>query len=143
MAYQQYKFSFYLNARHAITINGKLGAHHPHTWQIALYVLNVTDHFVMFNQVEKAVDNFMAHLQDQDLNQSEIFKNINPTLENMAELLFEKFQELLSELGWLAYTIEISETPTRSYILSLGDSDIEGLDEHEMRINRIIDRAFH
>lgn len=142
MAYQQYKFSFYLNARHAIYINGRLGEHHPHTWQISLYVIKVTQGFVMFNQVEKAVEEFMSQFQDHDLNETALFENINPTLENISELLFDKIQEILNELGWLAYTIEVSETPTRSYIISMGERNVEGLDEEEASINRILEESF-
>ena len=39
MRYQQYKFKFYMDARHAIYIGGKLGEVHPHTWEIALHVV--------------------------------------------------------------------------------------------------------
>ena len=36
MRYSQYRFSFYLNASHAIYINGELGDSHPHTWEIVI-----------------------------------------------------------------------------------------------------------
>lgn len=142
MAYQQYKFNFYLNARHAIYINGKQGQHHPHTWQISLYVVKVTDRFVMFNKVERAVEDLMAELQDIDINDHTMFANINPTLENITEVLFQNIQKKLSELGWLAYTMEVSETPTRSYIVSLGESDFQGVDDETLRVNRIIEKSF-
>lgn len=49
MRYQQYKFKFYMDARHAIYIGGKLGEVHPHTWEIVLHVVKerrILNHFI-------------------------------------------------------------------------------------------------
>lgn len=144
MAHRQYKFSFYLNANHAIYINGKQGQHHPHTWQISLYVVKITEAFVMFHQVERAVEEFFSQYQDQDINQCDPFQDVNPTLENMSEIFFERIQEVLNKLGWMAFTMEVSETPARSYILTLGENENSGLDkQQDEQIERIIERAFY
>ena len=45
MRYQQYKFKFYMDARHAIYIGGKLGEVHPHTWEIVLHVVKGKENF--------------------------------------------------------------------------------------------------
>ena len=48
MRYKQYKFKFYLNARHAIYRDGVMGQVHPHTWEITLNVIKGRDEFVEF-----------------------------------------------------------------------------------------------
>ena len=35
-----YHYKFYLNANHAIYLNGQLGQIHPHTWEFSFEVIN-------------------------------------------------------------------------------------------------------
>lgn len=46
MRFRQYKFKFYLNARHGIYKNGVLGEVHPHTWEIVINVVKGRDETV-------------------------------------------------------------------------------------------------
>ena len=43
MRFRQYKFKFYLNARHGIYKNGLMGEIHPHTWEIVINVVKGRD----------------------------------------------------------------------------------------------------
>ena len=121
MRYRQYRFKFYLNASHAIYIDGSLGERHPHTWEIALAVLKFRESFVAFGSLEKKIEQFMSMYQDGFLNSVEPFDRINPTLENCCEYFKDKLKELLNGEGWLLLKIEMSETPTRTYVINLLD----------------------
>lgn len=132
MIYSQYKFKFYLNASHSIYINGNLGQSHPHTWEISLNVLKVKEKFIQFHEVEKAIEAYLDKYQNTFINNIEPFNEINPTLENICEYFKGTLRDLLKKKGWVLMTIEISETPSRSYIIDLidevelnGDSDGE------------------
>lgn len=118
MLYSQYRFSFYLNATHAIYIDGKLGAAHPHTWEIILHTVNGSDGFVMFNDVEKKIEGFLEKYQNKFINDFSPFNTLNPTLEHITRFLLERLQKVLDPMGWLIFTIEVSETPARSYVIS-------------------------
>lgn len=117
MKYSQYKFKFYLNASHAIYLRGNLGQNHPHTWEIILETLKVRKEFVQFDFIEKSVEKFFNTFQDSDINKIEPFNIINPTLENLTEYFEKSLSEILSNNGWLLTRIEMSETPSRSYII--------------------------
>lgn len=121
MKYQQYKFNFYLNARHAIYINGTLGEIHPHTWEMVFYVARSKSDFVAFHELEKQVEDFMQKYQGQILNEVKPFDAINPTLENCANYYKKAIMELLNENGWILLMMEMSETPSRSYVISMVD----------------------
>lgn len=121
--YKQYKFKFYLNARHAIYINGILGAMHPHTWEITLHVIKMQHDFIQFGDLEKKIETFMQQYQDQELNSIPPFDVINPTLENCCDYFKEQISRLLEEAGWLFLMIEMSETPSRSYVISMIDEE--------------------
>lgn len=121
--YKQYKFKFYLNARHAIYINGVLGAMHPHTWEITLHVIKMQQNFIQFTDLEKKIEAFMDQYQDKDLNECPPFDIINPTLENCCDYFKEQLSTILNEEGWLFLMMEMSETPSRSYVISMIEDD--------------------
>lgn len=121
MRYDKYKFKFYLNASHSIYINGVLGQSHPHTWEFSLDVLKVWGDFVQFNHVEKAIEELLSTYQNSYINEIEPFAKVNPTLENICEYFKETLRKILMDIGWVLMIIEISETPSRSYIIDLID----------------------
>ncbi|MEG0615403.1 MAG: 6-carboxytetrahydropterin synthase [Oscillospiraceae bacterium] len=121
MQYNQYKFKFYLNANHMIYLDGVSGQNHPHTWEIAINTLKIVDGFIQFNDVEKAVDGLLSAYQDVSLNDVEPFNFTNPTVENLCEFFKNEIRILLRKNGWVLLTIEVSETPTRSYIIDISD----------------------
>ncbi|MFL0250610.1 6-carboxytetrahydropterin synthase [Clostridium neuense] len=121
MKYNQYRFKFYLNASHSIYLKGTLGQEHPHTWEIILNTVKLKSNFIIFNDIEKSIEKYLTKYQDSYLNNVEPFITLNPTLENICEYLKNEFQKLLFENGWLLLSMEISETPTRSYIIDISD----------------------
>ena len=121
MKYNQYRFKFYLNATHSIYIKGKLGEEHPHTWEIILNTVKLKDNFIIFNDIEKYIEQYLSKFQDKYLNETAPFNTLNPTLENICGYFKDAFQSLLFEKGWVLLSIEISETPARSYIIDISD----------------------
>lgn len=117
--YKQYAFKFYINARHAIFIDGKLGAMHPHTWELHLNVMKVSNDFVQFNEIEKAIRELIMPFQDKEINSIEPFNVINPTLENCCNYFRDEIAKILKDKGWLLLMIEMSETPSRSYVVNM------------------------
>ncbi len=121
MRYRQYRFKFYLNASHAIVIEGNHGERHPHTWEITINTMKMRDSFVEFNHIEKKIEPFISKYQDQYINEIDPFDHINPTLENCCEYFKNLLKDILNDEGWLLLLIEMSETPTRSYVINLLD----------------------
>ena len=142
MRYSQYKFNFYLNASHAIYIDGKLGASHPHTWEIIIRTIKSQKEFVMFNEVENKIEQFLGKYQNRYINDFEPFDAMNPTLENITSYFLEQLEDLLEQLGWIVFYIEVSETPTRSYVISRVENNIISDLQQKNMVEDIIDSAF-
>lgn len=115
---QEYRFKFYLNAVHKIIINQTSGKSHPHTWEIVIDA-SYDNTFVMFSIIEKDIENFLAQYQDQNLNDIPPFDKLNPTLENITMYLKDKIYKLLLAHGWILNKIEVSESPTRTFMIDL------------------------
>lgn len=118
MLYRQYQYKFYLNLNHSVELNGKQGAVHSHTWEIAMTIMLHSMEFVRFSEIESKVNALLDCYQDQYINEKEPFNKINPTLENVCDYLFEVVSEELKESGWKLLCMEMSETPTRVYQVS-------------------------
>ncbi|MCY1714346.1 6-carboxytetrahydropterin synthase [Caproiciproducens galactitolivorans] len=153
MGFEQYKFKFYLNANHAIQINGHSGQVHPHTWEISIVTVNTNDNFVRFNDMEAIVDKLFDKYQDRLINEAEPFDRINPTLENMCEVFKDEIDAILKSKGWELRSIEVSETPARSYVMNYSDgSGFERKEQalpkpdkalQEQRVTDIINEYLH
>lgn len=132
MKYRQYKFKFYLNASHAINIEGKQGQVHPHTWEITLHTLKISEGFIQFNVLENRIEKFLDDYQDKVLNEVAPFDVTNPTLENCCKFFAKELKYILQEEGWLLLMIEMSETPTRTFVINmLEDEALESEQEAE------------
>lgn len=119
MLYRQYKYKFYLNLNHSIRIDGKQGAVHPHTWEISMDIISTDKVFTQFSQIEKRMEKLLEKYQDRYINEIPPFDTINPTLENACEFFLELIQKDIKDTGWILLMIEISETPSRSYMINV------------------------
>jgi len=122
----QYKCKFYLNASHFILINNERGMPHSHCFEIVIDVADENiDQFMKFNDIEEKVEKLLAKYQGNLINEIEPFDALNPTLENICAYLGDLIFDELIKFGWLLLTIEISETPTRSYIINVAESKMQ------------------
>ena len=117
--FKQYKYKFYLNANHSILINGHQGRVHPHTWEIVLNMAQIKEDFKEISLIEKPIEKILETYQDKYLNDEFPFNKINPTLENMCEYFKDIFEKELISYDYILLSIEMAETPTRAYIITL------------------------
>lgn len=123
MSYRQYKYKFYLNMNHAIIIDGVLGNIHPHTWEITMDISSIKEELTLFSSVEKEINTILDQYQDKFLNEIPPFTYINPTLENVCTHLCKEIGNRMVHLGFVLLMIEISETPSKAYIINLVESE--------------------
>ena len=115
----QYKYKFFLNAMHYVIFNEKKGEAHSHCFELVIDIAAMDESmFTMFNDIEKKLDDILAPYQDKLLNDIIPFDKTNPTIENICQVFKKKFADALAPLGWALLCIEISESPSRSYIIN-------------------------
>lgn len=116
--YREYRLKSYLNMNHYIIINGRQGLTHPHTWEFVITIVVAGDQFVEFRKFEELIEQYLEKYQNQILNTIEPFDVVVPTIENVTDQFNDDLLELLRENGGELVSLEGSETPTRSYIVS-------------------------
>lgn len=112
-----YKFKFYLNAKHSVTFNGKPSNIHPHTWEIVVLFGSEESDTVNFTNFERELEKYFLNYENKYLNEHESFKDINPTMENIGKILYTNTKTLINDRNLYFKKLEISENPTRTYII--------------------------
>lgn len=117
--YHIYIFTTYLNASHAIRWSKGIGQAHPHTYEIRYSFHINNDKLIRFNEIENKIAEIIKKFNNQFLNEVEPFTKVNPTLENLTDYLFNRFGEELNKLNCSLDEISISESPMRTYQISI------------------------
>ncbi len=91
---------------------------HTHTWEIVCE-LHTVDAMVAFYDIEKNLHQALDELSGKFLNDLPEFKTVNPTVENVTEYLFTKIDKTLRDNGAQLLRIEVSDSPTRAYCISV------------------------
>ena len=131
MATSGYCLKFYLNATHSMIIDQKRSEKHSHTWEISLFIKRDTEEFIEFDKLEKLINLQLDYFQNKYINENPPFDVIEPTLENIGDVLYIYLKETLSCYAFSTIKLEVSETPTRAYVVT-GDSQL--LKEYEANL---------
>lgn len=100
-----------------------MGQAHPHTWEIGIDAFKSDDSFIMFTEIEKAVEKVLKPFQDKNMNVVPPFDVINPTLENVSFYFKNRIEQLLIDHDWMLTRLEVSETPSRTFVIDLKNPD--------------------
>ena len=115
------KITSYLNAGHAIRWKDTTGKIHIHTWQI-ISMIGTLDTLTFpqykFTTIEEVLNEVLEPFSQSTLNHIPPFDQLNPTIENFTDYLFDKFNEALKKLDCQLLSLEVSESPTRTCVIT-------------------------
>ena len=126
---KEYRFKFYLNARHAVNINDTNLNIHPHTWEIVLTIKKSEEGYIHFAKIEDEIKQYLEKYEGQLLNEIAPFDTVIPLMENIGETFNHQIVKKLSNFGWDLSSLEISENPTRTFVLTNNIGLCEELDD--------------
>lgn len=112
-----YRFKFYLNARHSVNFEDRSSNIHPHTWEVVVSFGSGGAGIVNFTMFEDVLEGYFLNYEGLYLNEHLSFKNINPTMENIGKVLYRDIRGIVNDRGLYFKSLEISENPTRTYII--------------------------
>ncbi len=104
-----YKYSYRFNARH--NTSGREGAAHTHSFEVVFYL---RQEIKFFHEAEKLINDYMAKYVGADLNE---VLTIVPTIENMAEQIYEEINKLHTDFE--VVRLEMSDSPVQTYIIGV------------------------
>jgi len=141
MFIRKYKFKFYLNARHSINIENRQCKVHPHTWEIVIFISKYGDSLTQFTEVENSIQKYLLKYEGELLNAVPPFDLIDPSMENIGDAVFLGIFPLVQNFGCQLEKLEISENPSRTYIVTLENACLNTAQNEMNRMNRIIQRG--
>lgn len=117
-----YRLKFYINASHAIRWENGIGKKHNHTWEIVCEFRGQNEKFISFFDAEKVVKNILDKFEGAYLNEIPTFETINPTLENITQLLFDKLSKDIRKVDGELVQVEVAEKPTHIFRIEVEDN---------------------
>ena len=111
-----YKYNFRFNAQHNTSADLEITKTHTHTFEILCYV---EQYEYNYNLVENQINDYLFKYRGAYLN--DIMKKL-PTIENMAELIFEDINMIAKNFSLVR--LEFSDKPVQTYIIG---REIEGI----------------
>lgn len=74
--------------------------------------------YVEFSKFENILEEYFSKYEGRVLNEIEVFENLNPSMENLGKIFYKDVSELLATNDFFLKSLEISENPTRTFIIS-------------------------
>lgn len=118
-----YKLSTFINASHAVRWPDEMEAEHRHTWELILNIRPITaGKLLKIDDIEEVIEASLQTFSGRFLNDMSRFDNVNPTLENFTEFLFDDLTQALSGISMQLVELSVGNSPTRFYHITLEDS---------------------
>jgi len=112
--YELYIKTHFSAAHYLAGYPGDCARLHGHNWTVEVYVrcdrLNSIGIGVDFRIIKQAVKDAISELDHANLNELPIFKDINPSSENIAMVLYKSLSKRLNADGIRVSKIKVSET---------------------------------
>ena len=94
---------------------GKCEARHGHNWGVEVYVsgdeLDEQGLLLDFTELKKVMNETLDELDHTELNELDMFADINPSSENIARIIFHKIAEALDCPRYKVSRVVVYETP--------------------------------
>lgn len=112
--HEAYSYRVTFNAMHNIVIDNPAKMH-AHTFRVGMYAIKRQNKQSDFLNNEKLLQAYFSQYRGIRLNELHRFRDIVPTLENMAEVFYEDLQELFFENGMELLTLDMGDSPIYTY----------------------------
>lgn len=117
-----YKLSTFINASHAVRWPDEMEAEHRHTWELILSIRSaVARSLVKIDDIEEVINKAVQSFSGRFLNDMSRFDQVNPTLENFTEILFDDLTAALSTISFQLVELSVGNSPTRFYHITSDD----------------------
>jgi 6-pyruvoyl-tetrahydropterin synthase len=118
---QCYKMAIdiFFNARHFVQEEESTGAEHAHSYRLQVQcqspTLSTTDHSVVgFNVIYDRMNQMIKAYNNQLLNDLPPFRQLRPTTENLAAIIFQQLDRRLQDLPVELTAVTLWESPTKA-----------------------------
>lgn len=112
-----YRFYFHFNAMHNIAPDNPKKMH-THTFRIVVYVRGKKEDIEVYNKCQMALDEYLRRFRGTKLNQMPQFKGAIPTIEVIAQVLYDELTKVALESDVDIIKLEVGDSPLSSYCIA-------------------------
>ena len=121
--HEAYSYRVTFNAMHNIVIDDPTKMH-AQTFRVGLYAIKRQDKQSDFLRNERLLQEYFSRFRGIRLNEMHEFRNLVPTLENMADVFYHDLKKLLADNGMELLTLDMGDSPVYTY--SIGERILLG-----------------
>lgn len=115
MITKSYRIITFINSSSAISVGYMLGKKKTHTYEVICKIQ--TKDFVEFSVLTSKIQEVTSKFDNQYLNRMTEFASKKPTVENLAQVLFDKINQNLKAISGKLVFLQISISPIESYCI--------------------------
>lgn len=112
-----YIFKYYVNAAHST--DNQIEHSHNHTFTISFWIEHPGEKKeVLFNKADTMIKKYLEKFSGKYLNAEPDFAGLNPTLENIGEVIYDQMTKNIKSTGFDLLKVEICENPLKVFSVS-------------------------
>lgn len=113
----RYRYKFNINISHSIEMTLEKKHIHSHDISITVFVVDNEQEFILYDDTEATIKLYLDLYNKKYINDIKPFDKVMPTIENMGNEFYRNLKIILGENNYILTRLEISEIPTRTYIV--------------------------
>lgn len=112
-----YICKYYLNATHSFDYD--VSHAHAHTFTVSFWIQQPgEEEYFSFYDIDRMISGYIDRFNGKYLNEEPEFAALNPTLENIGDVMFKEVEKRLDKEHVTLLQVEICENPLRVYSVS-------------------------
>jgi len=93
------------------------------SFEITLYISSTRQGIIRFDEMESTITRTLGRFSEKNLNQISPFDALEPTLENMGNVLYQLIKQNLARIDTSLEMLEISESPVKTFVVNEAKTD--------------------
>lgn len=147
MGFRGYKFKYKLIVLQSFQNDNDAASLYAKTFELIVFISSLKIGFIRFDEIDRVIGKTLSAYSDRRLEEVSPFDKLEPTLETIGQVFFQKFRDDLSLADISLERLEISESPVKTCIvtrtaagqkLNVGDKKVKVSD---LMVDNIISQA--
>ncbi len=88
------------------------------SFEITLYISSIRSDVIRFDEMERMITRTLGRYSEKNIDQISPFNELEPTLENMGNVLYQLIKQDLARINTSLDMMDISESPVKTYVVN-------------------------
>lgn len=109
------------------------------TFELTLFISSVKTGMTRFDEIETITEKILGRFKEKNLGQIAPFDQLEPTLENMGNVLYQLVKQAMARIDMALEMLEISESPIKTFIVNeINTTDWLFIGDKKIKISSLV-----